>query len=183
MATEFFPYMIIQRTWVWETSKNRHFCIYFVGKSCWQSVEDQNGGRDFPIHAYTAYVSVRNVQKSPFLYILSMGKSSTIGQGPKWRSSFSRTCLYSVPERGKRPKITISVHTFYEKIVGNRSKTKMAIEFFSYMPIQRTWVWVASKNCNICTHFLWESCWQSVEDQNGGRVFLCTCLYSVRECG
>ena len=88
----------------------------------------------------------------------------------KWRSGSSRACLYNVRECGKRPKIAIFVHTFYGRVAGSRSTTKMALEFFPYMPIQRTWVWVASKIA-ISVHFLWDSRWQSVEDQNGGRVF------------
>ena len=36
-----------------------------------------------------------------------------------------------------REKITISVRTFYREVVANRVKAKMAIKFFSYMPIQR----------------------------------------------
>ena len=100
--------------------------------------EDQNGGRVFYVHAHTAYASVGNVKKLQFLCILSMGKSLAIDRRPKWGSSFSRTCLYSVRECGKRNKIAISVHTFYGKVDGNRSKTKMAVEFFTYMAIQRT---------------------------------------------
>ena len=115
-------------------------------------------------------MSVRNVQKSPFLYIFSMRKSLTIGRGPKWRSSFSRPCLYNVRECGKRPKIVIFVYAFYGKVAGNRSKTKMAIEFFTYMPVQRTLVWETFLSRHFCIYFLWGSCWQSVEDPNGARV-------------
>ena len=66
-----------------------------------------------------------------------MGKLLVVGLRPKWRSSFSRTCLYSVCECWRRPKITISVRTSYGKVIGSRIKAKMAIEFFPYMSIQR----------------------------------------------
>ena len=73
--------------------------------------------------------------KSPFLYRLPIGKLLVVGLRLKWRSSFSRTCLYSVSECGRQTKITISVRTSYRKVVGSRVKAKMAIEFFVYMPI------------------------------------------------
>ena len=171
MAVEFFTYMPIQCTWVWETPKSRYFCTYFLWESCWQSVGDQNGARVFPVHACTVYVSVDNVKKSQFRYILSMGRLLAIGWWPKWRSSFLGTCLYSVRECGKRQKSGISVYVFYEKVAGSWSNTKMAPEFFPYMPIQRTWVWEMSKNRRFGIYFLWKSCWQSVKDQNGGPVF------------
>ena len=129
MAVKFSPYMPIQRTWVWITSKNRNFCTHILWESCWQSVKT------------------------------------------KMVVKFLRTCLYSVRECGKRQKIAISVHTFYEKVVGNRSKTKIAVEFFTYMPMQRTWEWETFWSRHFCIYFLWESCWQSVEDPNGARVF------------
>ena len=50
-----------------------------VGISRWQSVEDQNGDPVFSGHTYTAYVSVDNVKKSQYLYILSMGSLLAIG--------------------------------------------------------------------------------------------------------
>ena len=66
-----------------------------------------------------------------------MGKLLVVGLRPKLRSSFARTCLYSVCECGRQPKITVSVRTSYGKIVGNRVEATMAIEFLPYMPIQR----------------------------------------------
>ena len=36
-----------------------------------------------------------------------------------------------------QPKVAILVWTSYGEAVGSRVKVKMAIEFFSYMPIQR----------------------------------------------
>ena len=89
------------------------------------------------MHAYTAYVSVEDDLKSLFLYGVPMGKLLTVGLRSKWRSSFYRTCLYSVCECGEWPKITISVRTSYEEIFGSRVKVKMAIESFPYMHIQR----------------------------------------------
>ena len=61
----------------------------------------KNGVRVFLVRAYTAYVSVGMTLQSPFLYGISMEKLLAISRGPKWRPSFSRTCLYSVCERGK----------------------------------------------------------------------------------
>ena len=81
------------------------------------------------MHAYTACVSVEKTSKSPFLYGLPMSKLLVISRGPKWRPKFSRTCLYSVCERGKDLKIAIFVWTAYEQVVGNQSRTKMAVEF------------------------------------------------------
>ena len=87
------------------------------------------------VHAYTAYVSVEKSLRSPFLYVLPMEKLLVISLRPKWRPKFSRTCLYSVCERGKDLKIAIFVWTSYEQVVGNQSRTKMAAEIFSYMSI------------------------------------------------
>ena len=86
-------------------------------------------------------MSVGDSLRSLFLYELPMGKLLVVGLRPKWRSSFSRTCLYSVCECGRQPKITISVQTSYGKVVGSRVEAKLAIEFFPYMPMQRMWVW------------------------------------------
>ena len=82
-------------------------------------------------------MSVEGSLKSLFLYGLPMGKLSVVGLRPKWRSSFSRSYLYSVCECGRHPKVTISVRTSYGEVVGSRVKAKMAIEFFPYMDIQR----------------------------------------------
>ena len=43
----------------------------------------------FPVHAYTAYVSVGDSLKSPSLYVLLIGKLLVVEFRPKWRSSFS----------------------------------------------------------------------------------------------
>ena len=91
----------------------------------------------FPVHAYTAYVSVGDSLKPLLLYGLPMEKLLVVWLRPKLRSSFSRICLYSVCECGIKPKTTTSVWTSYGKVVGSRVMTKMAIEFFPYMPIQR----------------------------------------------
>ena len=86
------------------------FCLYGLSiAKLSELVEDQNGDRVYPVYTYTAYVSERNVKRSPFLYILSMGKLLVISRGPKWRLSFSRTCLYSVCEREKGHNISIFV--------------------------------------------------------------------------
>ena len=82
-------------------------------------------------------MSVGDSLKSLVLHGLPMGKLLVVGLRPKWRSSFSRTCLYSVCECGRKHKITISVRTSYGEVVDSRVKAKMAIEFFPYMPIQR----------------------------------------------
>ena len=74
---------------------------------------------------------------SPLLYGRPIGKVLVVGLRLKWRSSFSRTCLYSVSECGRQTKIVISVWTPYREVVGSRIKTTMAIEFFPYMSIQR----------------------------------------------
>ena len=66
-----------------------------------------------------------------------MGKLLVLGLRPKWRSSFSRRCLYSVCQCGRQPKVVISVQTFYGKVVGSRVKAKTVIESFPYMPTQR----------------------------------------------
>ena len=91
----------------------------------------------FPVHAYTPYMNMDKSLKSPFLYGLPMGKLLVIGRGPKWWSNSSGTFLYSVRERGKDLKIAIFVWTSYEQVVGNQSRTKMEVDIFSYMPIQR----------------------------------------------
>ena len=83
----------------------------------------------FFVHAYTACVSVEKTLKSPFLYGLPMGKLLVISRGPKWRSNSSGTCLYSVCAREKNLKIAIFVWTAYEQVVGNQSRTEMAVEF------------------------------------------------------
>ena len=98
MAAEHFLCMPIQCTWVWETSLSRNFCMGYLWKSCWQSPEDQNVGRIFPVYAYRAHLSVGNTLKSRFLYGLCMRKLLIIGQRPKWRPSLFRTRLYSVRE-------------------------------------------------------------------------------------
>ena len=74
--------------------------------------------------------------KLPVLGGPFMGTLLVDGSRPKWRSNFFRTCLCSVCEFGRQPKITISVRTSYGKVVGSRVKAKMAIEFLPYMPIQ-----------------------------------------------
>ena len=82
-------------------------------------------------------MSVGDRLKSLFLYGLLVGKLLVVEVRPKWRSNFFRTCLYSVCNCGRQPKITISVRTFYVKVVGSQVKAKMAIEFLPYMPIHR----------------------------------------------
>ena len=126
--------------WVLETTKNRNLCTYFLRWNRWYLVEDQESDRVFNVYAHTAYVSVVNVKKLPCLCALSMGKLLAIGRRAKWWSSFPRTCLYSVREWWKLPKTASSVYTFHEKVAGNWSKIKMAVQLFPCMPIQRTWV-------------------------------------------
>ena len=75
--------------------------------------------------------------KSLLSFGLPMGKLLVVGLIAKWRSGLSRTCLYSICECGRQSKITISVRTSYEKVVGSRVKTAMAIKFFPYMSTQR----------------------------------------------
>ena len=82
-------------------------------------------------------MSVGDGLKLLFLYGLSMGKLLVVGLRPKWRSSFSRTCIYGVCECGRHTTAMISVRTFYWKVVGTLVKAKMAIEFLPYIPIQR----------------------------------------------
>ena len=79
--------------------------------------------------------------KPPFLYELPVGMLLVVGLRGKWRSSFSRTCIYSVCECTRQRKIIIFVRTFYGEVVGTRVKAKMAIEFFPWMLIQRITVW------------------------------------------
>ena len=67
-----------------------------------------------------------------------MGKLLLIGRRPKLRLSSSPTCLYSARERGSPSEITVFVRISYGKVVGNWSLTKMAIQFFPYIPIQCT---------------------------------------------
>ena len=67
--------------------------------------------------------------KPLFRYGLSMGKYLVVGLRPKWRSSFSRTCLYSVCQRARQLETAISARTSYWKAVGGRAKAKRAIEF------------------------------------------------------
>ena len=100
--------------------------------------------------------------KSLFLYSLPIGKLFVIGLRPKWRSSFSSTCLYSIYECGGQSKSTISVRIFYGKVLGSRVKAKVAIEFFPYMPLQRMRVWKTASNRN----FVWTSYGEAV----GSRV-------------
>ena len=75
-------------------------------------------------------MSVVDSLKSLHSYGLPIGKLLVVGLRPKWQSSVSRTCLYSLCECGRQPKITISVRTPYGKIVGSRVNAEMAIEFF-----------------------------------------------------
>ena len=100
-------------------------------------------------------MSVEDRVKSIFLRGFSMGKLLIIGLRPKWRSRISRTRLYSVCWCRGQPKIAISVWIFYEEVDDNRVKTKMAIEFFPCMPIQRMRVWETELNLNFCMGFLW----------------------------
>ena len=93
------------------------------------------------MHAYTAYVSVKKSLKPQFLYGFPMSKLLVISGGPKWQPRLSRTCLYNVCERGKDLKIAIFVWTFYEQVVGSQSRTKMAVEIFPCMAIQRMGAW------------------------------------------
>ena len=82
-------------------------------------------------------MSVEDSLKSLFLYVLPTGNLLAVRLRPKWRSSISRACLYSVCECGRQPKIATFVLTSYGEVVGSRAKAKIAIEFFPYMPIQR----------------------------------------------
>ena len=107
------------------------------------------------------YASVGDRLKSPFLYVLPTGKLLVVGLRVKWRLSFPRACLYSVCKCRGQLENTISVRIPYGKVVGSRVKTKMVIESFSYMPIQRMLVWETAKNRNFSTGTLCESCWES----------------------
>ena len=89
-------------------------------------MEIQNGGRVFPAHAYTVYVSVQNTLKSLFLYGLRKRKLWVIIWRPKMAVEFSRTCLYNVCERTKYSKIATFVWTSYEKVLGNQLETQNA---------------------------------------------------------
>ena len=162
MAVEFFSCMPIRRMWTWEWTYNLHFCTESLWKSCSQSVDERNGGRAFLIHAYTAYVSVEKIPELQFLYGLPIGKLLVINRWQKWRPSFSRTCLYSLCERGNYPTIAIFEWNFYGKVVGNQSRTEMAAEFFSYVSIQRMWAW---KNTTIAI-FVWTFYRKVVSDQS-----------------
>ena len=71
-------------------------------------------------------MSVEKSLKSQFLYKLPTRNLLVISREPKWRQSYSRTCLYSVYEHGQGSKIAIFVWTSYGKVVGNQSRTKMA---------------------------------------------------------
>ena len=74
-------------------------------------------------------MSVGDSLKSVFLYGLPMGNLSVVGLRPKWRSNFSRACLYIVCECGRQPKIATFVLTSYWENVGSRDKAKIASEF------------------------------------------------------
>ena len=82
-------------------------------------------------------MSVGDSLKSLLSYGLPMGKLLAVRLRPELLSNFSRTCLYSICECGRQPKIVISVRTSYGEVVGSRIKAKMVIEFFPYIPIQR----------------------------------------------
>ena len=60
MALGLFPYTPTQPMWAWETQINHHLCMYFLWGSFCKSRAGQNGGRVFPVYAYTAYVGVGN---------------------------------------------------------------------------------------------------------------------------
>ena len=136
----------IQCTWVWETYGKYYFIQLFYG-----TVGRSRGRRlctwvyelILVCTVYKVYESKRNVWKSTLAWLRL-----------KWRSIFPRTCLYSVCERGRQPKITISVGASYKKVVGSQVKAKMAIKFFPYMPIQSMWAWETAKNHHFCTDFL-----------------------------
>ena len=66
--------------------------------------------------------------KSPFQYVLLIGKLLVVESRPKERSSFSHTSLFSVRECGRQPKIAIFVWTSYGEVVRSRVETEMAIE-------------------------------------------------------
>ena len=106
-------------------------------------------------------MSVTNSLKSPFLYGLPMGKLLVVSRGPKWRSSFSRACLYSVCECGRQPNIVISVWTSYGEVVGTRSTAKIAAE------ISRTCLYSVcerGKDLKIAI-FVWTSYGKLVDNQ------------------
>ena len=135
MAIEFLPYMPIQCE-CGRKPKSSFLYGLLMGKllivglaPTWRSI--------FPVRAYTAYLSVGESLKSLLSHGLPMGKLLVVWLRPKWRSSFSLICLYGVCECGRKPKTTISVRISYGKVVGSRVMTKMAIDFFPYMPIQR----------------------------------------------
>ena len=147
-------------------------------KSCWQSVVDQNGGRVFLVHVCTAYLSVETILKSQFLYKLRIGKLLVVSRGPIWQSSFSRTCLYSVCERGKNFEIAILLWTSYWKVVGNQSKTKMAAKFLSYMSAQRMWV---RENPKIAI-FVWNCYGKVVSNQSRTKMVVESFSYTPIQC-
>ena len=113
-----------------------YFVQTFYGKFVGDRLE-QKMAIEFFVHAYIAYVSVGDNLKSLLSYGLRMRKLLIVELRLKWRSRFSRTCLYSVCECGRQPKIASFVWTSYGEVVGSRVKAKMAVEFFPYMPIQR----------------------------------------------
>ena len=81
-------------------------------------------------------MSVGESLKSPFLYGLLKGKLLVVGFFTNMAIDFSRTCLYSISEGGRKPKIATFAWTSYGEVVGSVVKAKIAIEFFPYMPIQ-----------------------------------------------
>ena len=105
----------------------------------------------FPVYAYTASVSVRNSNKPPYLYVLSMGQFLEITCRPEWRSGFSRIRLHSLCGRGKLKLITIFVRTFYGAVSRNRLQAKMAVGFFPYTSTQLMWAW-ETKKPHLCMY-------------------------------
>ena len=81
-------------------------------------------------------MSVGGSLKSLLSFGLPMGKLLAVGLIAKWRSGLPRTCLYSKCECERQSKIVTFVRTSYGEVVGSPVKTRMAIEFLPYMPIQ-----------------------------------------------
>ena len=112
-------------------------------KAIGNQMEAHNGGRIFPIDAYTVYVSVQSTLRSPFLYGLRMRKFQVTIYRPKMASRPFRTCLYSVRERTKHSNIAIFVLTSYKKAIGNQLEAQNGGRIF---PVHAYTVYVSVQN-------------------------------------
>ena len=72
--SSFFPYIPLQRMWVWQTASILNFVWTSYGEVVGSRVKAKMAIEFFFVHAYAAYVSVGDSLKSPFLYGLPIEK-------------------------------------------------------------------------------------------------------------